>query len=74
MSYLFDLAGLANMQKPAGTTQPYDYIGPYITLALAERIEALVEQMEVMNAHQSYLATLEALVAATKDNKPGVVV
>lgn len=72
MPYQYSIAQLATMQEPTSTPprRRYDYIGDYIALALAERLEALVAEMAKMNDHLAVLIQinpkLDALVQATK--------
>lgn len=72
MPYQFSITELQRMQKPASAqaTSRYDYIGDYINLALAERLEALVAEMATMNGYLAVLTQinpkLDALVEATK--------
>lgn len=69
MPYQFTITELQRMQKPtsAMAADRYDYIGDYINLALAERLEALAAQMGLLNTNmQALLAKMDALVTATK--------
>ena len=72
MPYIYNLQELASGQKPASASgPPYDHLWLYITLALAERVEALVAEMAKLNDNQAGLTMIsqkmDALVQATQN-------
>lgn len=69
MDYRFPLAELARGEKPSSAPAgpPYDHLGVYVNLALAERIEALAPALATLNdTLTKLLVKMDNLTAATR--------